>query len=144
MAKQTDVQAKQKQIKDLTLHELDMIYSLARVGNWPDSEIARVYKLPEGDVRKVFDNYVELRGTVERNQHNERLPQDPSPERIEKKPRMRRSDARYATGAERQAAYRARLQERRRAGMQLPSPDPVSDSPAPVEEELSVATVDIP
>jgi hypothetical protein len=70
--------------------------------------------------------------------------QDPSRQLTKKKPRKRRSDTRYATPAERQAAYRARLQESRHAGIEQPSPDPVTDSPAPVEEELSVTTVDIP
>jgi len=38
-----------------------MIYSLVRIGNWPDSDIARVYRLSESDVRSVFSHYVELR-----------------------------------------------------------------------------------
>jgi len=105
-----------------------MIYSLVRVGNWPDSEIARVYKLPEGDVRKVFDNYIELWEMIGRNPG---LVQNPAPELTKKKPRERHIDARYATGAERQAAYRARLREKRRVGMQHSSPPSVNGTPAP-------------
>jgi hypothetical protein len=55
----------QKQIVDLTLNELDMIYSLARIGNWQNSDIARVYGLSESDVRRVFSDYVELRRVLE-------------------------------------------------------------------------------
>ena len=32
----------QKQIQDLTLRQVDMVYSLMRLGDWPDSEIGRV------------------------------------------------------------------------------------------------------
>ena len=35
----------QKQIQDLRLREVDIVYSLMRLGDWPDSEISRVYKL---------------------------------------------------------------------------------------------------
>jgi hypothetical protein len=140
MTTETDIQGTRRQIKDLTLREFDMVYSLMRVGDWADSEIARVYKLSEDDTRKVFDNYVEIREMLEKNRQ---LPQEPPPE-LTKKPRKRRSDARFATPAERQAAYRDRLQEKRHSAMQLPSPDPVTDPSAPVQEGLSVTTVDIP
>ena len=142
--KTRETQTKQKRIEDLTLLELDMIYSLVRVGDWPDAEIARRYKIMESDVRKVVESYVELRRSAVRNPSDEGPRQDPTPELPKKKPRERRSDARYATAAERQAAYRARLKEKRLAGMQLPSLAPVTDLPTPVPEELSVTAVDIP
>jgi hypothetical protein len=124
MATEMDIQRKKRQIKDLIQHELNMVYSLDRVGDWPDSEIGRVYKLSETDVKKIFDNYVELLGTAAGNLcGQEQLRQDPSPELIKKKLRKRRSDARYATRAERQAAYRARLKEKRHPHVQqLPAP----------------------
>jgi hypothetical protein len=111
----------QKQIVDLTLNELDMIYSLARIGNWQNSDIARVYGLSESDVRRVFSDYVELRRVLEIRQQNELLPQGPPQEVTRKMPRKRRSDARYSTAAERQAIYRARLKERRLAGLHNPT-----------------------
>jgi hypothetical protein len=80
---------------------------------------------------------------LEKNEHDERLLQDPSL-KLSEKQRKHRSDAQYATPAERQAAYRARLQERHHAGMQVLSQPPVTDPHAPVEEELSVTTVDTP
>ena len=132
----SQTQAGQKGIEDLALKEVDMIYSLARVG-WTEPEIGRRYKISRDDVRQVINNYVELRETLKKNQHVELLPQEPSLD-VAKKPRKRRSDAIFATPAERQAAYRARLKEKRNADMQEPSPDAVTDLPAPVEEELSV------
>jgi hypothetical protein len=69
---------------------------------------------------------------------------NPEPELTAKKPRKRRCDAIYATAKERQAAYRARLQEKHRAGVQILSPTPTMDSSTPVAEELSVTAVDIP
>src|SRR5450759_5049178 len=98
----------QKQIQDLTLREVDMVYSLMRVGDWPDSEISRVYKLSVDDVHKVFDNYPQLREVCLRNSLHDVLPQAPESGLTTKTPRKRRSDARYATTADRQAAYRAR------------------------------------
>ena len=111
---------KPKRIEDLTLHELDMIYSLARIGNWQDSDIARVYRLSEVDVRRVFSDYVELRRALEIRQQNEHSPHDPPLQLAKKKPRKRRGDARYSTSAERQATDRARLKERRLAGLHHP------------------------
>ena len=57
MMKTNEAQTKQKRIEDLTLHELDMVYSLMQVQDWPDSEIGRVYKLTVDDVHKIFDSY---------------------------------------------------------------------------------------
>lgn len=125
----------QKRIEDLTLKEVDMIYSLARVGEWTELEIGRRYRISQADVRRVIDNYVELRGAVEKNQHFEQLPEEPSPEQATKQ-RKRRSDAQYASHAERQAAYRNRLQESRHAGFEQPSPINETDSPGPYVEEL--------
>ena len=62
---------RQKRIEDLTWRELDMIYSLKRIGNWQDSDIARAYRLSESDVRRVFSDYVELRRALEIRQKNE-------------------------------------------------------------------------
>lgn len=136
--KTSQERAEQRQVENLSLKEVDMIYSLACIGEWTALEIGRRYRIPESDVRKVAENYAELRRTCERKPSGQGLNQNPRPEPTPKKPRKRRSDAIYATAKERQAAYRARLKERRRAGMQVPSPDPVTDSPAPIEEELSV------
>jgi hypothetical protein len=36
MMKTKEAQTKQKRIEDLTLDELDMVYSLVRVQDWPD------------------------------------------------------------------------------------------------------------
>jgi hypothetical protein len=46
----SEAQAKQRRIEDLTLREIDMVYSLMRVGDWSDLEISRVYKLSVDDV----------------------------------------------------------------------------------------------
>ena len=134
--------SKTKQIADLTLHEIDMIYSLARTGEWPYSEIGRVYRLSKDDVGTVFKNYEELREMVAENQLNQRLSEDPSPELTTNKRRKRRSDARYATSAERQRAFRDRLKGKRNAEVHVPSPDPTTDLPAPIQGELSIDTVD--
>jgi len=138
MPNQINIHPEKKQIKDLTRREINMIYSLVRIGNWRDSEIGRVYKLTEEDVRKVFNNYVELLEAAEKNLCVEQQPrQDPPQERIEN-PRKRRRDARYATTAERQIAYRARLKEKRRASVEHPSPANETDTPIPAVEEASV------
>jgi hypothetical protein len=107
---------KPKRIEDLTTDQLDMVYSLKRIGNWQDTDIARVYRLSECDVRKVFSDYVELRRALAIRQQNEELPPEPPLEVTNKTARKRRSDARYSTSAERQASYRARLKDRRLAG----------------------------
>jgi hypothetical protein len=139
----TNVQPALKRIEDLSLRELDMAYSLSRIGrSYPD--IGKRYRISESDVRKVVDDYVELRKLCEARPSAESQHVNPEPELTAKKPRKRRRDAIYATARERQAAYRARLQERRRVGMQFPSPAPVTDSSTPVEEEVSVTAVDIP
>lgn len=132
-----------KRIEDLSLRELDMAYSLSRIG-WSYPDIGKRYGISESDVRKIVDDYVELRELCEARRSAERQQANPALELTAKKPRKRRCDAIYATAKERQAAYRARLQERRRAGMQFPLPAPVMDSSTPVEEEVPVTTVDIP
>jgi hypothetical protein len=111
---------KPKRIEDLTTDQVDMVYSLKRIGNWQDSDIARVYSLSECDVRRVFSDYVELRRVLEIRQQNEPSPLEPPLECAKKRPRKRRNDARYSTSAERQARYRARLKERRLAGLHHP------------------------
>jgi hypothetical protein len=127
-----------RQINDLTVNEINLIYSLMRIGDWPALEIGRVYRLSEEDITKVFDNYPELLEAAEKNPCLQEQPrQDPSQERIQK-PRKRRCDARYAAAKERQAAYRARLQESRRPGIEQPSPTDEIDLPQPAVEEPSV------
>ena len=136
MMKTKEAQAKQKRIEDLKLDELDMVYSLMRVQDWPDVEIGRVYKLSVDDVHKVFDNYPQLREACLRNPPRDVLPQDPESELTTKTPRKRRSDARFATTAERQAAYRARLKEKRHADLQQHPESSDTDSPSPADSEL--------
>jgi hypothetical protein len=140
----SDAQIGQERIEDLTLKEVDMIYSLARVGEWTDVEIGRRYGISKADVRRVIDNYVDLRGAVQKNQHHERLPQEPSPELTTKKERKPRCDARYATPAARQKAYRGRLQERRHTVIEQPSPANETDTPIPAVEEPSVTICEAP
>jgi hypothetical protein len=137
-------QVKKKRIEDLSLRELDMIYSLVRVGDWRHEEISRVYKLSVNDVRKIFDNYPQLREQSLRNPPRDGLPQAPESELITKTPRKRRSDAQYATTAERQAAYRARLKEKPSASLEQPSPANETDTPVPVVEEPSVTVCEAP
>jgi hypothetical protein len=144
MTMETDISRGKRQIKDLTQRELNIIYSLVRIGDWPAKEIGRVYKLSEEDVGRVFDNYAGLLEAVENSPPAQEQPrQDPSQERIEK-PRKRRSDARFATTAERQAAYRARLQERRHTVIEQPSPFNETDSPRPEVQEPSVTVCEAP
>ena len=136
--KTTDAQTKQKRIEDLKLHELDRVYSLVRIGDWPDSEIGRVYKLSVDDVHKVFDNYPQLREACLRNPPRDVLPQAPKSELTTKTARKRRSDARFVTPADRQAAYRARLKEKRRASLEQPLPATETDTPIPAVVNPSV------
>lgn len=124
----------QKRIEDLELKEVDMVFSLARVGEWTDIEIGRRYRLSQADVRKVIDNYEELRKTAKKNSPEGA----PYPSTVTgKEERKVGRNARYSSNKERQAAYRARLREKRLAELQ--SQAPVTDTPAPVEEELSRA-----
>jgi hypothetical protein len=132
----TKIQPQLKRIEDLSLRELDMAYSLSRIGrSYPD--IGKRYRISESDVRKIVEDYVELRKLCEAKPVGESNHANPKLELTAKKPRKRRCDAIYATAKERQAAYRARLQERRRASMQFPSPAPVIDSSTPLEEQVS-------
>src|ERR1017187_1359869 len=117
----------QKQIQDLTLKEVDMVYSLMRLGDWPDSEISRVYKLTVDDVHKIFDSYPQLREEFLRNPPRDVSPEVPESELTTKKERKRRNDAQYATTADRQKAYRARLQESRHTIIEQPSPTANAD-----------------
>jgi len=52
----------------------------------------------------------------------------PAPKRIEERKRKQRSDAKHQSNAQRQRAYRAGLQERRRAGIRPPLPSSVTDN----------------
>ena len=144
MINATATQAKQKRIEDLTLREVDMVYSLMRVGDWSDLEISRVYKLSADDVHKVFDNYPQLRESCLRYPPREVLPQAPESELTKKTPRKCRSDAQYATTADRQAAYRARLKEKRRASLEQPLPATETDMPIPAVVEPSVTVCEAP
>jgi len=132
-----------KRIEDLSLRELDMAYSLSRIG-WSCTAIGKRYGISESGVRKIVEDYVGLRELCEAKLAGESQHANPKPELTAKKPRKRRCDAKYATSKERQAAYRARLQEKRSAGMQFPLPATIMDSSTPVEEEVSVTAVDIP
>jgi hypothetical protein len=115
-----------------------------RIGDWPALEIGRVYRLSEEDVTKVFDNYPELLEAAEKNPCLQEQPQqDPSQERLEK-PRKKRSDARFATTAASQAAYRARLQEKQRTGFEQPSPSNETDSSGQDVQEPSVTVCEAP
>src|ERR1039458_10275099 len=134
----------QKRIEDLTQREIDMVYSLVRIGEWADSEIGRVYKLSLDDVHEVFDSYIQLREAVLRNPPRDMLPQAPELELTTGKTRKRRSDALYATAKERQAAYRARLQENLRMGIEQPSPTANNDAPMLAVEEPSVTVCEAP
>jgi hypothetical protein len=138
-----NVQPALKRIEDLTLRELDMAYSLSRIG-WSCPVIGKRYGISESDVRKLVDDYVELRKLCETRRSAESQHANPEPHLTAKKPRKRRCDAIYATAKERQAAYRARLQEKRLAGIQFPSPAPAMDSSTPAAAELPVTAVDIP
>jgi hypothetical protein len=137
MMKTRESQTGKKGIEELSLRELDRIYSLVRIGDWPDSEIGRVYKLSVDDVHKVFDNYPQLRESILRNPSHDVLPQAPEPELTTGKTRKRRSDARFLTPAARQAAYRARLKEKRNASLEQPSPANETDSSRQDVEEPS-------
>ncbi len=142
--KTSEKQPEQRQVENLSLKEVDMIYSLTRVGEWTRLEIARRYRISESDVRKVFDNYPQLREEVLKRPLHEALQQPPEPELIAKKARKRRSDAIYATAKERQAAYRARLQERHHAGIEQPSPTADAHAPIPPDEEFPVTVCEDP
>src|SRR6266853_1255013 len=132
----SEAQTNQKRIEDLTLRDLDMVYSLMRLREWPDSEIGRVYKLSVDDVHKILDNYPELRETCLRNPPCDVLPQGSDSQLTTKTPRKRRSDAQYATTADRQASYRARLKEKLPASLEQPSPAHETDTPIQAVEEL--------
>ena len=144
MTNTTATQAKQKRIEDLTLRQVDIVYSLMRVGDWSDLEISRVYKISVDDVHEVFDNYPQLREACLRNPPRDVLPQPPESELTTGKTRKRRSDALYATAKERQAAYRARLQENLRAGIEQPSPTVNANTPIPEVEETSITVCEAP
>jgi transposase len=126
----TNVQPALKRIEDLSLRELDMAYSLSRIGR-SCGDIGKRYRISESDVRKIIEDYAELRELCKARPPRESQQANPELELPAKKPRKRRCDAKYATAKERQAAYRARLQEKRRVGMQFPSPAAVMDSPTP-------------
>src|SRR5713101_2401413 len=133
----SEAQTKQKRIEDLTLREIDMVYSLMRVRDWPDWEIGRVYKLSVDDVHVVFDNYPELREACLRNPPRDLSPQAPESELTSKASRKRRCDAIYVTAKERQAAYRAREKENHRSSLEQPSLANETDTPMPAVEEPS-------
>ena len=139
----SEAQAKQKRIEDLTLNQLDMVYSLSRTG-WSCPEIGRRYGISDAEVRRAVDNYVDLRSLCQERSTEEGLHRRQEQEVITKRPRKRRSDSLYATTKERQAAYRARLQESRRASLEQPSRASETDTPIPDVEELSVTACEAP
>src|ERR1039458_8714873 len=144
MMKTKKTQTIKKRIEDLTLRELDRIYSLVRIGDWPHKEISRLYKLSVDDVHKVFDNYSQLREACLRNPTRNVLSQTPESELTTNTPRKRRNDARFVTAAARQAAYRARLKEKRDASLEQPSPTHETDTPITAVEESSVTVCEAP
>ena len=138
-----NIQPDLKRIEDLNLRELDMAYSLSRIG-WSCPEIGKRYRISESDVSKLVENYVELRELCKTRPPGEIQHANPEPDLTTKKPRKRRCDAVYATAKDRQAAYRARLQESRRAGIEQPSPTVNTDTPIPAVEEPSVTVCEAP
>jgi hypothetical protein len=124
MIKVTDIHSEKEQINDLTLHDLDMVYSLSRIG-WSCNEIARRYGISDADVRKVLDNYAELREMHNQQPHP---PQDAQEDSVEQPKRKKRSDARFETSAEKQKAYRLRVKEKQRVGTET-SPTAATDLP---------------
>ena len=127
MTTKVAVHNEKRQITDLKLQEFDMIYSLARIGDWSNAEIGRKYKISEADVKQVFINYVELREMLKQLSHP---PQDMQRESVEQPKRKKRSDARFENSAEKQKAYRLRVKERQRVGTE-PSPTAVTGLPPP-------------
>src|SRR5271169_6141659 len=121
MINATNMQPKLKRPEDLTLNDLDMVYSLNRIGEWSGTEIGRRYGISASDVKKIVEDYVELRKLCERKPPEEGLHQDRESELTAKKQRKRRSDTRYGSGRERQAAYRKRLREKNPDGIKQPS-----------------------
>lgn len=133
----TNERPKLKRIEDLGFGEFDVAYSLGRTG-WSCAEIGRRYGISESDVKKLVDNYVELRKLCKAKPLGQNQQVSPEPAPTTKMPRKRRSDAIYATAKERQAAYRARLKERSHAVPEQPSPATVTDIESPANEKLSV------
>ena|ERR1700676_3305788 len=145
MTTETDIRGGKRRIKDLTDHDIGWIHALAKVNKWPDSKIGQIYNLSDSDVRKVLDDYVEPWGTIEKNLRFQPRRREPSQELPKKKkPRKHRKDARYATTAARQSAYRARLKEKRHVDMQQP-PAPSDIDPRPTgESELTRNGLPVP
>jgi hypothetical protein len=138
-----NIQPNLKRIEDLSLHEIDMVYSLSRIG-WSCPDIGKRYRISESDAREVVEDYVELHEWRKANPLAQVQKISDEPESVTGKPRKRRCDAIYATAKERQAAYRARLKESRRAGIEQPSPTANTDMPIPAVEETSVTNCQVP
>jgi hypothetical protein len=85
---------------------------------------------------KVLENWIEPWGTVEKNIRWQPRHPEPVQELPKKTPRKRRSDAQFATTADRQAAYRATLKEKGHASLEQLSPANETDTPGPDNEEL--------
>lgn len=109
MKTKAQVAGENKQITDLALDEFDMVFSLRRIGQWPDLEIGKRYKLSEADVRKVFSQYAELREVLKQQPQ---MPGAVQQELAEQQKRKKRCDAVYETTAEKQKAYRQRQKEK--------------------------------
>jgi transposase len=133
-------QAKQKRIEDLSLNELDMVYSLSRTG-WSCPEISERYGISEADVRKAVGEYDHLRRLCLERPTEERLHQGQEQEMTARKPRKRRKDSRYVTAAERQAAYRARLKERHNIVTEEPPLSSVIHPSMPEDSDLTRNTL---
>lgn len=136
----TNMQApKPKRIEDLSLRDFDQVYSLTRTG-WSCAQIAKRYGVSETDVRRIVEEetYVDLRKLCETKQPSKGLHASSIPVPSTKKPRKRRSDAKYASVREKQAAYRARIQDTQRTAIEEPSPAAVTDIEVlPATKEVS-------
>ena len=108
MITKKDIQPEKTQISDLTNHEINWILSLSLYDNpLPEQKIADLLNVTGSVVRKVIEDYLE----------SQRLQQESKSKQAKKKPRKRRSDSKYASPADRQTAYRARLKEKSNTDM---------------------------
>jgi hypothetical protein len=130
-------QNKLKKIEDLTSPEIGMIYSLSRT-RWSYAEIGRRYGISETDARTVVANNEELRKICERRPAEKTPSGNLKPKLPATSSRKRRCDVIYATAKERQAAYRARLKERRHGAIEESSRADAADGARSADEKPSV------
>jgi hypothetical protein len=134
-----NTEPKQRPIEDLSLRDFDQAYSLIRTG-WSCAEIAKRYGVSETEVGRIVEeaSYVELRKLCDTKQPNKSPHASSISAPSTKKPRKRRSDAKYVSARERQAAYRARLRDTQRTAIEEPSPAAVTDIEVPATEGIAV------